>query len=55
MRNQNCDGCYTQNSHKNCEYKESKTICPCGNCLIKCICVDACASFREFLYGIKNG
>lgn len=57
-----CKGCrsYSQMLKKpNCSVKRipyipEGLVCPCSICLVKCMCINACNEFEEFIYLLKE-
>ena len=59
MKNQklkdNCNGCYCEDN--DCDIIDKLTdfdICPCGICIIKVMCNDACEDYNTFYQHLKQ-
>ena len=55
----NCNGCHTkiQGCGIITKYVDRLTefdVCPCGICLVKVVCYDACTEYSEFYHDIET-
>lgn len=50
-----CDGCAAEKLWgRGCRNVVTVVDCPCGNCLVKGMCVDTCADYNEWLFESKD-
>lgn len=50
-----CDGCAAEKLWgRSCRSVVTVVDCPCGNCLVKGMCVDTCGDYNEWLFESKD-